>query len=718
MPWISDLPTGLQLTPNSSSVRVAVTGDTLYACGFNHVGHYTGPLAVIDAVDASVRADWPLIEGSVYCLASDGAGGWFIGGELYFVGGQPRVGVAHIASDGAVSAFAPQVVGGRVRALVRDGTTLYLGGAFESVNGAPRKRLAAIDIQTGGVLPWSPTSGADWSAQDQVHALALDGDNAFISGRFDRPLGGATRKNLGAVSASTGVALAWNPQPDGDVTSLATGGGYLVAGGFFTSVFGQVRRSLACFDATTLSLQPLSVTSTGGFQTVSIFGSTLYACGYVTLVNNVPRLGGAAFSLPDGALLAWNPRTRREDNQTGSIERVVATNDGVFIGGDFYYVGTTRRRSTAALDLVNGAALPWSADLSGNGAHVFALGEDGNAVAVGGDFDTAGGARRTGVAAWNLQDGSLLPFAVEIRGFTGFDSGPIAIAVAGERLYLAGQFRSINGVVRSHLAAVNRHTGELDLSFQPPTTFHPSSDFINQLAIGGGRLYASGSFNLANQTMRNLAAFDAQSGAPLSSFSCLASSISELALSKNATRLYVGGGFTEIGLPPVGVKRLANLDAITGAVANWDPLIDNHSISGVELAGTTLLVHGTFNSIAGQPIQNLARIDMTTAVAAPWQFPPTLNGAGTGGLSSTARFGLSVFFTGSFFGVNNQTRSGLAAINSRTGALLDWAPNPNRDPTSVVVLGQRLFVIGGFELISGQRQPRIAIYGLSSAPPN
>ena len=89
-------------------------------------------------------------------MTADGSGGWFIGGEFSAVGDVARSNLAHIRADGTLDpAFAPQA-DQPVRALVLNGTTLYVGGSFTQIKGLPRNRLAAVNATTAAVLPWDP----------------------------------------------------------------------------------------------------------------------------------------------------------------------------------------------------------------------------------------------------------------------------------------------------------------------------------------------------------------------------------------------------------------------------------------------------------------------------------------------------------------------------------------------------------------------------------
>src|SRR5690348_4888057 len=90
-PWATDGPV----------YAVAVAGGTIYLGGdFHRIGPNTPHFAAREVPGGAIRAEWPKVDGTVYCSAPDGAGGVFIGGAFTAVNGQPRGGLAHIRADG------------------------------------------------------------------------------------------------------------------------------------------------------------------------------------------------------------------------------------------------------------------------------------------------------------------------------------------------------------------------------------------------------------------------------------------------------------------------------------------------------------------------------------------------------------------------------------------------------------------------------------------
>jgi PKD repeat protein len=207
----------------------AVTvGDTVYATGnFSKArppGTLEGDAAEVDrgnlvAINIKTGAlittfDHSLNAQGLRIAATPDGSRVFVGGEFTTVDGVPR---NHIAAfDTATGAldpnFAPDV-SGVVKAIAATDTTVYLGGNFFSivdpVNPDARTRLAAVTIATGAPLAWAPTAD-----DDEVTTLAVspDGTRVIVGGKF-QSLNGATKVGVGAVDATTGATRPWSSTP-------------------------------------------------------------------------------------------------------------------------------------------------------------------------------------------------------------------------------------------------------------------------------------------------------------------------------------------------------------------------------------------------------------------------------------------------------------------------------------------------------------------------
>src|SRR5262245_37468555 len=106
---------------------IVSTPSTIYLGGqFASVGPAVGGCLFVDGTSASLPG-FPKVAGQVFCMAPDGAGGWYIGGYFTTVGGLPRSNLAHVLADGSVGGWNPGT-DTDVFAVAVSGPTVYVGG--------------------------------------------------------------------------------------------------------------------------------------------------------------------------------------------------------------------------------------------------------------------------------------------------------------------------------------------------------------------------------------------------------------------------------------------------------------------------------------------------------------------------------------------------------------------------------------------------------------
>jgi hypothetical protein len=125
------------------------------------------------------------------------------------------------------------------------GTTLYLGGRFDSVRGEPRTNLAAVDAATGAARPWAPRP------DDRVNVLTYHDGIIYVAGEFS-DVNGTSRGGIAALGATTGQLRTFAPEPrwpssSVPVLALETDGERLFAGGGINELAGQPRFRLGAY---------------------------------------------------------------------------------------------------------------------------------------------------------------------------------------------------------------------------------------------------------------------------------------------------------------------------------------------------------------------------------------------------------------------------------------------------------------------------------------
>ncbi len=144
-----------------------------------------------------------------------------------------------------------------VRQLVQCGNTMYAVGSFSTV-AAPgvaaqtRHNAFSFNATTGAISAWNPNPNGE------VNSIALSSDcgTAYLGGTFSSVQGHAA-KNLAKVSTATGAPVTtFAPAPNGGVNTVIIAAGHLFVGGAFNSIGGISRNALATVNFTTGAIDP------------------------------------------------------------------------------------------------------------------------------------------------------------------------------------------------------------------------------------------------------------------------------------------------------------------------------------------------------------------------------------------------------------------------------------------------------------------------------
>ena len=246
-PALSGTPNPSWWGTNGRVMDILPVGNRVYlAGGFDYVGPATGYGVGVDAAAGIKLPGAPVIDGVVRAAVADGQGGWFIGGDFKYVGGQFRRYAAQVTAAGAVTAWNPKP-DQPVEALAFDGATVFLGGAFSTVRDAPAPRLAAV-APTGAA---NLVPGFQPAPDGRVTSLLVSGGALFAGGEFGA-IGGAPHARVARLDRATGAAsAAFTAGTDQTVRALAAspdgvaiyaGGDFGQAGGAGRAPPGGVRR--------------------------------------------------------------------------------------------------------------------------------------------------------------------------------------------------------------------------------------------------------------------------------------------------------------------------------------------------------------------------------------------------------------------------------------------------------------------------------------------
>jgi hypothetical protein len=627
----------------------------------------------------------------------------YLGGDFTRVGPRTGSGAQLDPSSGQARAGEAEVSGGVILTSVADGSGgWYIGGTFTHVGGLVRPYLA--HIRPDGTV--DPAFNANVTNTGMfppyVEALDLLGSTLYVGGYFSA-IGGQPRNNIAVLNTADGTARSWNPASNGDVDAIRvyqnTKFTFVFVGGGFTHIGGQDRNYIAelgTADNNATSWNPSAdsyvraLAITGGFGLIPL---RVYAGGDFNNIGGQPRNYIAQLDGIGNAVAAW------DGNADGTVYAVAANATTVYAGGSFSTIGSASHRGLAALNPSTGGAITWNADVNQFGG-VYALFLSSTTLYVGGSFDSVGGQPRDNLAAVGPNSAVVAPWNPSPFGTVD------VVWDAGTSIYAGGDFSGAGGQVRHHLAAVDAFTGA-------PTSWNPDADgAVETFAPSGSTLYIGGNFtHLGGQPRAHLGAVDLTTGALRPGWRA-DTDYTVHALVVSGSTVYVGGNFSMVG----GVARnhLAALDATTGTPkSGWDPN-PNGFIHALALSGPTLYVGGEFHSFSNQPSiggqrrDYLAALDTATGVVGSW------NPGASYVVDALLPLGSLVYVGGDFtkIGVNGKTRNYLAAVDA-AGNATDWDPNASSSVFALASAPGTIYAGGTFVTIGGQ--PRTGVAALDPA---
>ena len=497
------------------------------------------------------------------------------------------------------------------------------------------------------------------------------------------------------LPAAQSLPRTW--EPDGTVRALALSAQHLYLGGDFTTL-GPHTGNVALFLTATGQLQAAFPT----FEHYGSWGRAAIGDGaggwyvssdsyQVTNPDGTPDLTGRLVHvLATGKVdPLFNPAP---DN---SVRALALYGGRLYVGGAFASIGGQPQAFLAAVDPVSGSLLPWAPGLD-NGVQDLAL--NGTQLLVAGDFGGVGGVARASLASFELSAtaGTLTAWDPQANG------GVDRVLAAGAKAYVAGAFTAVGGQARNYFAELDSGgTTGVATAFDAQVVAAPGGQgWAVAFDPLGGKLYVGGSFTTAQgQPRANAACFDLLAGGALdAAWACNSSGGGVYDLALGNGQAYVAGWFSGIN----GVVRhgLARVDAASGALDPWDPCMGG-AVDRVALSsGGLLLALGDFWQAGGVDRQGVASLNLATGLPDAFACDVTRS-VGTASVEALALSGTTLVLGGAFDSVKGLPRTGLAAVDAGSGAVLPWDPAPNGE-VRALALGNGLAYFGGaFTAVAG-----------------
>jgi hypothetical protein len=378
-------------------------------------------VSIISAKGTLPGPDQP-VQAAVY----DSSGNLYIGGSFDYIGNLPVNGLAKWDGNSwstVETGFDSPIL---INALAIDSAdNLYVGGYFDTIGGVSAQSVAKWD--------GSSWSALDWGVGGTVYALAVHpGGDLYAGGSFSYAgTSGALMNNVSKWNGSSWSNLRQLPDPGNDntpgvgstVNALAfDNSGELFVGGNFSTAGDIAALKVAKWTGTDWEALGSGMDNT--VHALANDGSgNIYAGGYFAYAGGTNASKVAKW---DGS--QWH-RVGAGYFDGGVLSLAADSSGNIYAGGAFLYNGTERLVKWTGAEYweevgagVSGGNGSWSS------ASVLALALDSSGnLAVGGDFETAGGTNAHNLAIWN---GSA--WAVYI------DPGEIAVAGPSGSLLAGG----------------------------------------------------------------------------------------------------------------------------------------------------------------------------------------------------------------------------------------------------------------------------------------
>lgn len=258
-----------------------------------------------------------------------------------------------------------EVSGGSVNNILYHDEVFFIGGQFSE----PHSAIIACDFITGEIVEWFPSithSNPSKKIDVQKFAVSPDGSTLYVGGKFDR-VEGVERNNIVAFDISDLSAvtlLDWNPdvkgvkvfaiEPTSDGEDVYIGGNFYKVGNTSDHKhIGRVDAKSGVLDTNfQFTLDP--VTACGGSNVnpyvmsmhLSPDDQTLYLGGLFDGVDGESRSGAAAIDTITGTLTSFAPNLKDTKDCKIQIFDIVQTAEHIYYCGDWWQTGTLKTPPT------------------------------------------------------------------------------------------------------------------------------------------------------------------------------------------------------------------------------------------------------------------------------------------------------------------------------------------------------------------------------------
>jgi hypothetical protein len=272
-----------------------------------------------------------------------------------------------------------------------------------------------------------------------------------------------------------------------------------------------------------------------------------------------------------------------------------------------------------------------------------------------------------------------------------------AQVTVGNTVYATGSFTSarpagsvagVNETARKNILAYDITTGKLITTFSHSMN---AQGMVVSASPDGSRIYVGGDFTSVDGLARgHIAAFATATGALVTTFAPSANA-RVAAIAATSTTVYAGGSFTAVGATTR--TRLAAFNVPNGALLNWAPRADDNTVTAMVLSPLgKVIVGGRFSTLNSVSALGLGALDPVSGATLPWAANQRVQDSGaSAGITSLRSDGTQIYGTGFVFGPGGNLE-GTFAANPETGAI-NWLEDCHGDTYDSFSTGPVTYVV-------------------------
>lgn len=449
---------------------------------------------------------------------------------------------------------------------------LFIGGAFIQIDTglstAPtRGRLASFEILPNWKLKLTPLSF--YCTGGDLYKLKVFNNTLYFCGSFTQ-VASNSRNYLAAINLTTNT-LTNLTGASSALYSLDVDSTYIYVGGLNRYLrYNSINNTLNS-----------NTVLTNTIYSVLLSTNKLFLGGNYTLLNfnTYARSSIFAYDLKNKSVLSWNPQVLGTNNIVYAIE---VYNREFFIAGDFYGISGKGRARLALMSIDSINPLQTNFNFSITSSRITSLKIADSILCIGGLFNVQiNGTPTSNFVLYNLKSKSF------IVNYPSPNQEVFSFALKDSLLFLGGNFSSVYGQSRSYLAAINMKNFNL----------HPFAPLIDStvysIHINENNLYVGGRFSLVNGNSRlKFASFNVND-LQLSPYQLNFNQYVQSIVAKDSI-VYFGGNFNLVN--NISRQRFAAFDFHKNSLLDFQ-LNSNDIIYNVFVDSNSLYISGKFKVV-------------------------------------------------------------------------------------------------------------------------